>query len=229
MNSLGMVILLLVSGLILSLNPFNISIFTWLLAGALDKAHSRRKIRLIAIIYLWLYWLLIAAFGIVLILLLGLLTDTGLQILALVVSGLMIVLGVINLGQYFWNRPHKQLPRIIQKFLHMHAVKKNSPTSALVLATLAGWISLTSVGPHLIALAVIVRLLAPTEPLWMLLPATALILPLKLIYLQVLKGYKTSTILRWKDESKLTMRLGFALVHIALGWLILLILNGSIV
>ena len=228
MNSLGMIALLLAAGLILSLNPFNISVFVMLLAGSLDKAHSRAKIRLVAIAYLWLYWLLISALGVVLILLFGLLTAKALQIVALVVSGLVIVLGVVNLGQYFWNRPHKQLPRSVQRFLHTHAVKRNSPSSALVLASLAGWISLVSVGPHLLALAVIVSLLAPTEPLWMLLPAVALILPLKLIYLQVLRGYKTSTILRWKDESKLTMRLGFALVHIALGWLILLILNGSI-
>lgn len=228
MNDINMAILLLVTGLILSLNPFSISVFTSLLAGALDKAHNRHRIRFIAVSYLWFYWALISGIGALLVWPLSLLSEKNLQITALVASGLIIVLGMIILARYFWDKSHKQVPQILKKLVHSHSVKKSHPLNAMVLATLTSFVSLVGVGLQLLALAVIVALLKPSQPQWMLLPGLALIIPLKLIYLQILRGYKTTTILKWRDEAKTTMRLSLALMHIALGWIILLILNGSI-
>ena len=93
---------------------------------------------------------------------------------------------------------------------------------------LACLVSFGSIGLQLLALAVVITLLAPTAPQWMLLLAVCLILPLKLIFWQVFKGFKVSVILKWKNETSTVMRLGLALVNLALGWLIFLILNGTI-
>jgi len=93
MNSLGMIALLLAARVNFIFGSFNISVFVMLLAGSLDKAHSRAKIRLVAIAYLWLYWLLISALGVVLICYLDCSLLKLCKIVALVVVVLVIVLG----------------------------------------------------------------------------------------------------------------------------------------
>jgi hypothetical protein len=228
MNSLGIIVLLLAVGLLLSMNPFSISVFSSLLAGALGKGHPKAKMHMIALTYLLTYWFLTAVLGVILVIILASLPVSSLQSLALIVSGLTILWGMLALKNYFWNKPSSRIPMNLYGLLHTHTVKKSSPRSAMVLGIAACLISFGSIGLQLAALAIIISLLSPATPQWMLLPALCLILPLKLIYWQVLRGFKISAVLRWKNETRVIMRLGLALVHIALGWLILLILNGSI-
>lgn len=228
MNSVGMLVLLLAVGLLLSLNPFSISVFSALIAGALGKGHSKAKMHTIASTYLLMYWLLTAVLGVALVLIFGLLPAKSLQILALAVSSLVIIWGMLTLRHYFWGKRHSKVPLSWHGVLHTHTIKKSSPHSAMVAGLLACLISFGSIGLQLLALTVIVTLLTPAVPQWMLLPALTLILPLMLLYRQILRGYKISTILKWKNESRAMMNLSLSLAHIALGWIILLILNGSI-
>ncbi len=228
MSSINMLVLLFAVGLLLSLNPFNLSVFSALLAGTLGKGHAKAKVHNVASTYLTVYWLATALLGVVLVLVLGHLPDKALQISALVVSGLVILWGTISLKNYFWPRLHFKVPSVWHDFLHKHTVKKHSTSSALVLSLSAYLISLGSIGLQLLALATIVALLTPQVPQWMLLPASCLVLPLIFIYQQILKGFRISALLKWKNDNGAMMRLSLSLVQIVLGWLILLILNGSI-
>jgi hypothetical protein len=228
MNSVGMLVLLLAVGLLLSLNSFSISVFSSLIAGALGKGHSKAKMHTIASTYLLAYWVLTAVLGVALVLIFSSLSAKSLQILALMVASAAILWGMLTLRHYFWSKKHSRVPLSWHGLLHTHTIKKSSPHSAMVAGLLACLISFGSIGLQLLALTVIVALLTPAVPQWMLLPALTLILPLVLLYRRVLSGYKVSTILKWKNESRAMMSLSLSLAHIALGWIILLILNGSI-
>jgi hypothetical protein len=228
MSSISMLVLLLTVGLLLSLNPFNLSVFSVLLAGTLGKGHPKAKVHNVASTYLIVYWLATALLGIALVLILGHLPDKTLQTSALIISGLMILWGTISLKNYFWPRLHFKVPAVWHDLLHKHTVKRHSTNSALILSLSAYLISLGGIGLQLLALATIIALLTPEVPQWMLLPASCLVLPLIFIYQQILKGFRVSALLKWKSDSGAMMRLSLSLVQIVLGWLILLILNGSI-
>jgi cytochrome c biogenesis protein CcdA len=89
--------------------------------------------------------------------------------------------------------------------------------------------SLTVIGGVLLGLAAITVLTGSSFGIWfMLLFAFCLITPLVFIYLYMARGLKISAVLKWKEESKGVMRLSIGLVHIILGWLVLLLLNGTL-
>jgi len=54
------------------------------------------------------------------------------------------------------------------------------------------------------------------------------VLPLIVILLMVYFGCKVSTIKRWKQQNRTLMRIGVGVLLVFLGWLLILIANGSI-
>jgi cytochrome c biogenesis protein CcdA len=54
------------------------------------------------------------------------------------------------------------------------------------------------------------------------------VMPLIVILIMVASGTKISAVSKWKEESKGTMRLGMGLLLVALGWILILIANGTI-
>ena len=227
MDSFSMLALMLVVGLLLAINPFNLSVFSVFLAGLIGKGHVKPKIYKTVFTYLITYWLVIASLSMLLVFALKQLPNETMQLLALVASGIIILGGMISLRKYFWH--HKQqVPKLWHSALHRLTVKNHTMLSSIKLGLLASFVSLGSIGLQLLALVIIVVLLTPDTPQWMLLPSFCLILPLLLIYWQTLKGFRVSALLRWKNDSYAMLYLNLSLEQVALGWLILAILNGSI-
>jgi len=54
------------------------------------------------------------------------------------------------------------------------------------------------------------------------------VLPLIVILFMVAGGAKLSAIAKWKEDSKGTMRLFMGLLLVALGWILILIANGTV-
>lgn len=54
------------------------------------------------------------------------------------------------------------------------------------------------------------------------------VLPLLIILFMVAGGAKISSVAKWKEESKGTMRLFMGLLLVSLGWILILIANGTI-
>jgi cytochrome c biogenesis protein CcdA len=54
------------------------------------------------------------------------------------------------------------------------------------------------------------------------------VLPLLVILFMVAGGAKISAVARWKEESKGAMRLFMGLLLISLGWILILIANGTV-
>jgi hypothetical protein len=229
MTDLTILALIVTTGLLVSLNPFSISVFGALLAGARGKAHSKNKTHLTALAYLSSYYLLISGLGITLISLFSVVSDTSLIVASVASAALAIIMGIIIAKNYFWYRIRSDIPSGIVTILHQRTVKKNDPLSSISLGLNSAVFCLTIIGSLLLTLAAITVLTGTSFSIWfMLLFAFCLITPLIFIYLFVTRGLKISAVLKWKEESKGVMRLSIGLVHLILGWLVLLLLNGTI-
>jgi cytochrome c biogenesis protein CcdA len=54
------------------------------------------------------------------------------------------------------------------------------------------------------------------------------VMPLIIILILVASGTKISVVSKWKEDSKGNMRLAMGLMFVALGWILILIANGTI-
>jgi len=228
MSDISLLTLIVVSGILLSLNPFSIAVFSALLAGALGKGHPKSVFHTIAMSYLISYAALLTFFGMALVGIFSLLPYTFLLSLSLAISVISIFWGIVTIANFFWYGTFDDVPKSIYNVLHKYSVKKNSPGSAAYLGLIAASSSFVSNTIMILSFVTIVSLLKTGSPSWMLLLAIILIIPLIIILISCLNGTKISTILKWKEDSKAIMRLSSGLTYILIGWIILLILNGTI-
>lgn len=228
MSNCNLFLIFIVAGILLSLNPFNIALFSALLAGSFGKGHNTNTIHGTAVAFLLTYAACIALLGMALLEALSSISISLLDHLGLVVAVMMVIWGLVILKDFFWYRSGKAVPRKLHGLLHIYTVKQNDPLGATILGFLAALISLLSTGLAVIGFAVITALLRPFSPAWMLLLAGILLIPLVLIFIHGLRGLKISAIIKWKEDNKAIMRLSIGLTHIVLGWIILLLLNGTL-
>lgn len=227
MSDAEIIMLFVVAGAVLSLNPTNIAIFSGLLAGSLGKGHHKMQQHVVAVTFLLTTFCLYAIVGSVLILFLDLLSLRALQNIGLVTGFVCTVWGIVNIKSYYWYGKHRDVSVRLAKILHTRTVKKNDPTSAALLGITAGYAALPSIGVPMLAFSVIFSLIKPGVANIMLILAFILILPLIVIFALSLQKLKLSSVLKWKEDSKGVFRLSIGLTTIVFGWILFLILNGS--
>ncbi|HUD03256.1 MAG TPA: hypothetical protein VMR51_00460 [Patescibacteria group bacterium] len=226
MSSFSLFALFVVAGLLLSLNPFNIALFAALIAGAFGKNHTKTMIHGVAISFLLAYGAFMALFGVALLEILSSASINLLNWAGLIVATIAILWGLRFIKDFFWYGNRGGVPRFIHGTLHSYTVKKNDPFSAAILGFIAATSSLIGISIQIISFALILALVKPYSPAWMLLLAVVFLVPLVTIFVFSLRGIKVSAILKWKEDNKAMMRLTIGLTHIVLGWIILLLLNG---
>jgi hypothetical protein len=228
MSSFNLFALFVVAGLLLSLNPFNIALFSALIAGAFGKNHTKTMIHSVVISFLLAFGAFIVLLGIALSEIFSSASIDLLNWLGLVIAVVAILWGLRFIKDFFWYGSRGGAPRFIHGTLHSYTVKKNDPLSSVILGFMTATSSLISVGISIISFALILALVKPYSPSWMLLLAVVFLVPLIIIFIAILRGIKISAILKWKEDNKAMMRLSIGLTHIVLGWIILLLLNGTL-
>ena len=217
-----------VCGLLLALNPVSISIFTALLAVTLGKGHKRTQLYIVALTYLSTLWILFAFGSTILFAWLSSMNVSTLEFIGLCVSVIAIAWGLIGVKDYYWYGQRTKAPAYITRNLHMRTVKNNSPANAAALALIAAYATAPSMGIPLLSFITINALIKPFETAPTLWFATVLLSPLFVVLLLAARGTKLSAVIKWKQDSKAIFRLCIGLSTIVFGWVILLILNGSI-
>lgn len=228
MSNTSLITLIIVTGALLSLNPSTIAIFSALLAGSLGKGHSKVERHGVALSFLLASFFMYTIFGSLLIIFFNLFSHRALLNLSLVIAIVGVLWGLVNIKDYYWYGKHRDISVRLAKTLHNRTVKKNDPISASMLGLIAAYAALPNIGIPLISFAAIITLIRPYNTNLMLLLACMLILPLVIIFMVSLNGLKLSSVLKWKEDSKGVFRLCIGLTTIFLGWILFLILNGSI-
>ena len=217
------------TAIISATNPSSISIFTMLVATILGGRKSSKQLFINALFFLFGLFFLYLILGLGVVYALEAVPDSTYKIILLSLSIIIAVAGLIEIKDYFkyGQGPSIRVPRKFADTIHRYVTRSSGLTSALVLGSFAGLSMLPAVGAPYLAILVIIR--GSVSPLF----STSLynlvfVMPMMLILLLVLNGAKISSVIKWKEETKGTMRLFLGLLLILLAVIMGLIIQGKV-
>jgi cytochrome c biogenesis protein CcdA len=214
----------IVTALIDSINPCAIGVLVLLIATLLTLSKNRKKMLLVGLIYILAVFVtyLLAGFG----LLIFIQKLNISQPLSWIVGGLVIILGLLEIKDFFWYGKGLSL-RIPAK--RAEQIKKMMKKISIPGSIVLGVELPCTGGPYLAITTVLAKIGFSAKVFWLLVLYNLIfVLPLIVILALVYFGVKAKTIKNWKDKQKKWMRLFIGLVMLALGVLLILWAAGVI-
>jgi cytochrome c biogenesis protein CcdA len=153
------------------------------------------------------------------------------EYLSLFVGSLVILAGILEIKDYFWYGKgfSLQIPKKFANMIHEYSTTKTSLWGVMFLGAFVAAVELPCTGAPYLAIITILRIdFNFTAFLLMVLYNLIFVLPLIIILVMVAGGTQISVVSKWKEESKGVMRLFMGLLLAALGWILMLIANGTI-
>lgn len=153
------------------------------------------------------------------------------EYLSLAVGALVIFAGILEIKDFFWygKGPSLQIPPRFAKMIHEYSTEKKTIGGVMFLGAFVAAVELPCTGaPYLAIITILSVNFNLTALLLMVLYNIVFVLPLIIILFMVAGGASLGSVKQWKEESKGTMRLFIGLTLVALGWLLILIANGTI-
>lgn len=228
MTDQTIILVMIISGILLSLHPLLLSVFIALIAGAFGKNKQRSSVYTIAGSYILALSVVVGLLGLGLSMLANSLSSSTLYRVGLATGIVAVLWGLFSAKDYFWYGSHPRTPGHITELLHRRTTDQISAGSALVLSFAAAYAALFTIAIPVAALSIISSLVRPLQPSWILIFVIGLSVPLVSVLIAAGRGLKLSAILRWKEDNKAILRLSIGLLNIILGWIIFLLLSGSI-
>lgn len=217
------------TALVDSINPCAIGVLI-LLVSLMVVYKSKREILIYGFIYVFFVFLtyLLAGLGI-----LYFLSSIPLSIseyISIIVGSLIVAAGLIEIKDFFWYGHGITLSISPEKAKRIHNMTKNMTLPAMVFlgAFVAGVELPCTGGPYLAILVFLSQNFNFTAFLWLILYNIIFVMPLIVILLMVYLGFKVQRIKRWKQNNRHYMRLSTGVILVLLGWLLILIANGTI-
>lgn len=153
------------------------------------------------------------------------------EYLSIAVGSLVILAGVLEIKDYFWYGKgfSLQIPTYFANKIHEYSKSKQSIAGVMFLGAFVAAVELPCTGAPYLAIITILSINFNFAALMlMILYNVIFVAPLIVILAMVAAGTKVSAVAKWKEESKGTMRLFMGLLLAALGWILILIANGTI-
>ncbi|MDP3764979.1 MAG: GAP family protein [Nanoarchaeota archaeon] len=152
------------------------------------------------------------------------------EYISILVGSLIIIAGLIEIKDFFWYGQGITLaipPERAKQIQEM--TKKITLPGVLLLGVFVAGVELPCTGaPYLAILLLLSQNFNFAAFLMLILYNLIFVLPLIVILLMVHFGYKIQNIKRWKQNNRTYMRLATGVILILLGWLLILIANGTI-
>ena len=224
--TLGTVI---VTALIDSINPCAIGVLI-LLISIMIAFKTKKEMMFYGLMYVLAVFVtyVLAGFGI-----LYFLSSVPLYIseyISIIVGSLIIIAGLIEIKDFFWYGRGITLaipPERAKQIQQM--TKKITLPGVIFLGIFVAGVELPCTGaPYLAILLLLSQNFNFAAFLMLILYNIIFVLPLIVILLMVHFGFKIQNIKRWKQNNRTYMRLATGIILILLGWLLILIANGTI-
>lgn len=225
--SLSVVVL---SAAIDSINPCAIGVLILMISVVLGSKKSVGRLLLLGGLYIGSIFLtyLLAGLG-----LMYFLTSVPLWVteyIALFVGSFVILAGLLEIKDFFWYGKgfSLQIPPYFAEKIHAFSKNTTIPGVILLGAFIAG-VELPCTGAPYLAIIMMLSLNFNFQAfLLLILYNIIFVAPLIVILILVALGTKVSSIKKWKQGNKGYMRLAIGLTLVALGWILILIANGTI-
>jgi len=217
------------TALIDSINPCAIGVLI-LLISIMIVFKTKKEMLYLGMIYIFFVFLtyLIAGLGI-----LYFLSSVPLWVseyISLAVGVLIICAGLIEIKDFFWYGKGISLaiPPDKAKKIHEMTKKITLPVVVVMGMFVAGVELPCTGGPYLAILVFLSQNFNFAAFMWLILYNMIFVMPLVVILLMVYFGFKVQNIKRWKMGNRHFMRLATGVILVFLGWLLILIANGTI-
>jgi len=213
-----------------SINPCAIGVLILMIAVMLGRHRSIGKMLLIGSLYIFAVFLAYLLAGLGLLYFLSTIPLWLTEYLSVGVGVLIVFAGLIEIKDFFWYGRWFSLtiPGAAAHKIHDMAKKVTIPGVFLLGAFVAA-VELPCTGaPYLAIITLLSQYFDFTAFLLLVLYNIIFVAPLIVILVLVAAGTELYKIKRWKQESRGTMRLFIGLLLVGLGWLLMLIANGTV-
>ncbi len=221
---------IIISAAVDSINPCAIGVLVLMISVVLGGKGSVRRLLYLGGLYIGAIYVTYLAAGLGLIYFLANIPLWVTEYLALIVGGFVILAGLLEVKDFFWYGKgfSLQIPSVFVDKIHRFSKNMTVPGVILLGAFIAG-VELPCTGAPYLAIITLLSLNFNFDAfLLLLLYNVIFVAPLVVILLMVAGGTKVSSIKKWKQANKGYMRFAIGYMLIGLGWLLILIANGTI-
>lgn len=219
----------LATALVDSINPCAIGVLI-LLLSSLVVAKKKDKILKVGLLYVGSVYLTYFLYGLGLISFMAVIPLVWAEYISVVVGIIVVFAGLIEIKDYFWYGegislmiPTKYAKKIKEKMQNV------SIGTVLFLGVFVASVELPCTGGPYLAITLLLSQNFNLSALILLMIYNVIfVMPLVVILFMVYFGAKLQHIQEWKQCNKAYMRLFTGLILIALGWILMLIANGTI-
>lgn len=226
--TLGLVI---TSAAIDSINPCAIGVLILMVSVILGQGGGTKKLILNGLVYIGAIFFTYLIAGLGLVYFFAAVPIVIAEYLSLFVASLVILGGILEIKDYFWYGKgfSLQIPTYFANKIHEYSTTKTSLAGIAFLGAFVAAVELPCTGAPYLAIITILRIDFNAIAFGMMVLYNLIfVAPLLVILFMVAGGAKISSVSKWKEESKGTMRLFMGLLLAALGWILILIANGTI-
>jgi cytochrome c biogenesis protein CcdA len=214
-----------------SINPCAIGVLILMVSVILGQGGSARKLLVTGGAYIFAIFATYLIAGLGLIYFFSTIPIVLAEYLSIAVGALVIFAGILEIKDFFWYGKgfSLQIPKKYADKIHDWSHSNKSIGGVMLLGAFVAAVELPCTGAPYLAILTILRI---DFTIWafgmMVLYNIIFVMPLIIILIMVASGTKISVVSKWKEDSKGNMRLAMGLMFVALGWILILIANGTI-
>jgi cytochrome c biogenesis protein CcdA len=219
------------SAAINSINPCAIGVMILVMSVILGSGKSTKHLLVTGLVYVATIYVTYLLAGLGLAYFFNSIPVAVAEYLSLAVGLLVVLAGIIEIKDYFWYGKglSLQIPTRFANKIHNYSISKTGLFGVLLLGIFVAAVELPCTGAPYLAIISILRVDFDITTMLMIgLYNLVFVLPLLVILFLVAGGAKLSAVTKWKEESKGTMRLFTGLLLVSLGWILILIANGTV-
>ncbi len=222
----------LITAIIDSINPCAIGVLI-LLVSTLLAAKKKNKMLKIGLLYIASIFLTYLLAGLGLIAFLANIPQSLAEYISIFVGSIIVIAGIVEIKDYYWYGQGFSLmiPANRAKQIHkfMKKVSQASVPAVIFLGVFVAAVELPCTGGPYLAITLLLAQNFNLAAFWLLVIYNIIfVAPLLIILIMVLAGKNVTIIKRWKQGSRAYVRLITGLILIWLGWMLILIANGTI-
>lgn len=217
------------TALIDSINPCAVGVLI-LLISIMAVFRTKKEMLMYCLIYILFVFAAYLLAGIGLLYFLSIIPTYISEYISIAVGSLVIIAGLVEIKDFFWYGQGITLSIPTEKAKQIHEMAKKVTLPAMIfLGIFVAGVELPCTGgPYLAILVFLSQNFNFTAFLWLVLYNIIFVMPLVVILLLVYFGLKVQNLKRWKQSNRTYMRLATGIILVALGWLLILIANGTI-
>ncbi len=213
-----------------SINPCAIGVLILMLSVLVGANKSNKRILALGLAYIFAVFLVYLLAGIGLLYFFSSIPLWVTEYLSIFVGVLIVAAGILEIKDFYWYGKgfSLQIPAKYAKKIQEFKANVSIP-GVMILGAFVSGVELPCTGaPYLAIITMLSTSFDIFAAMMLVLYNFIFVSPLLIILIMVVMGKNVSELHEWKQSNKKYMRLGIGLTLVAMGWLLILIANGTI-